>query len=209
MADLSYIIEPLRPLAVPIADLVPDKENARKHGPENLRAIRASLESNGQYLPIVVQQEGMIVRVGNGRMSQAIELGWTHLAAVVVPMSRVEAVRIALADNRTGDLAEWDYEQLKTLLVEFDVQEFSAFWDERELSMFMDATFTPPSQSELPSPPGSGSGSGGSADPSTDAEPRAINFEPAEYEQLKQAATRVGIESLPEFIMWLLNGVED
>lgn len=52
---------------VPIDSVRPDPRNARRHGPPNLAAIRASLEAFGQQKPIVVDAEG-IVRAGNGTL---------------------------------------------------------------------------------------------------------------------------------------------
>jgi hypothetical protein len=40
MADLSYIIDDLRPLAVPIDEVEPDPENAMGHGAEGQRGRR-------------------------------------------------------------------------------------------------------------------------------------------------------------------------
>lgn len=111
-----HIAESLRPLAVPIDTLMPDAANARRHSERNLEAIKASLTRFGQRAPIVVQRDGMIVRAGNGRLEAAKSLGWTHIAAVIVDDSSVDAVAFAIADNRTAELAEWDTETLATLL---------------------------------------------------------------------------------------------
>ena len=113
---MEYIAAPLRALAVPIAGLNLDAANARTHDERNIQAIAASLSRWGQRLPIVVQREGMIVRAGNGRVIAAKSLGWTHLAAVVVDESSVEATAFAIADNRTAELAGWDDETLAALL---------------------------------------------------------------------------------------------
>lgn len=40
----------------PIADLIPDSANARKHGERNIEAIMDSLREFGQYKPIVIQK---------------------------------------------------------------------------------------------------------------------------------------------------------
>lgn len=106
--NLSYIAEPLRPLAVLIEDLVPDKDNARLHPEENLAAIEASLRRFGQDQPLVVQKNGMIVRKGNGRLQVAKKIGWTHVACVIVDEDNWEAAARAIADNRSAELARWD-----------------------------------------------------------------------------------------------------
>ncbi len=114
--QFAYIAEQLQHLALPIDTLSPDPANARKHSQRNLDAIKASLQRWGQRAPVVVQKQGMIVRAGNGRLEAAKALGWSHLAAVVVDDSSIEAVAFAIADNRTAELAEWDQEVLAQLL---------------------------------------------------------------------------------------------
>ncbi len=115
---MNQILESLRPLAVPIADLHPDPANARSHDERNLGAIQASLAKFGQRKPIVVQRSGMIVRAGNGTLAAARALGWTEIAAVVVDEGDVEATAYAIADNRTAELASWDEDVLGRLLSE-------------------------------------------------------------------------------------------
>lgn len=103
-------------LLVPVSDLQHDAANARLHPEKNHEATRSALKRFGQRLPIVVQRQGMIVRAGNDRLSIFREEGWSHIAALVVDESSVEATAFAIADNRTAELAEWDDEVLaKTL----------------------------------------------------------------------------------------------
>ncbi len=127
--DLSHIAEPLRHLAVPLGDLTLDPSNARTHDDRNLDAIKASLARFGQRSPIIVQKQGLVVRAGNGRVVAAKALGWTHIAAIVVDESDVEAVAFAIADNRTSELAEWDDEALTKLLeaLPAEMMEFTGF----------------------------------------------------------------------------------
>lgn len=119
--NLSYIHEGLRGLAMPIGELVPDPANARAHASKNLAAIRGSLSQYGQRRPAVVQREGMIVRAGNGMLQCAIELGWSHLACILVDEDNVSAIGFAIADNRTAELATWDKGVLSRLMAEVEV----------------------------------------------------------------------------------------
>lgn len=123
---VENIAEALRSFAIPISDLFLDTKNARKHGRANLAAIAESLSRFKQRIPIVVQKQGMIVRAGNGRVMAAKKLGWTHMAALVVDESEVEAVAYALADNRTAELASWDdvnlNEALRLISQQVDVE---------------------------------------------------------------------------------------
>lgn len=126
----SKIVPQLQHLAVPIESLNPDPANPRRHPERNLAAIKASLARFGQRQPLVVQEEGMVVRAGNGRLEAAQALGWTELAAIVVPEPAVEATAYAIADNRTAELAEWDQPALGEILVSLGDLEATGFTDE-------------------------------------------------------------------------------
>lgn len=89
-----------------------DPGNARVHDEKNIEAIKQSLSTFGQRVPIVVQRDGNIVRAGNGRLQAAIDLGWSRVAAVFVDDDDKTATAFAIADNRTGELASWNSEEL-------------------------------------------------------------------------------------------------
>lgn len=112
----AYIAEDLRPLAVPIAELVPDPKNARTHDEANLVAIAASLREFGQVKPIVVNRRNGQIVAGNGTYLAAQRLGWTHLAAVRVDQDPAAQHGYAVADNRTAELAAWDPAVLAELI---------------------------------------------------------------------------------------------
>lgn len=104
----DYIEEDLWPLARPIDTLKPDPANVRAHGERNKAEIRASLAEFKQRLPVVVREATMTIEAGNGRWSEAKALGWTHIAAVVVDDDALSAMRFAIMDNRSAELAEWE-----------------------------------------------------------------------------------------------------
>jgi hypothetical protein len=132
--DLSHIAEQLRPLAVRCDSLILDPANARKHPDDNLEAIKGSLRSFGQVKPIVVREGSRVVCCGNGTLAAARALGMTHVAANIIPLSDTAAAALAIADNRTSELAEWDEETLKSLLatIAVDDQGLQAMFDALE-----------------------------------------------------------------------------
>lgn len=114
----EHIHESIRHLSVRVDLLVPDPKNARKRTQRNLSAIKNSLERFGFRQPIVVQKQGMVVRVGNGRLQVAKELGWPTVPCLVVDEADAEATAYALMDNRSGELSTWDGDMLSSALVE-------------------------------------------------------------------------------------------
>ena len=92
---------------VPIDSVSLDPANVRRHGERNLATIKASLSRFGQQKPIVVDGDG-IVRAGNGTWTAAKALGWKEITVVRTTLKGAEATAYAIADNRTGELAEWD-----------------------------------------------------------------------------------------------------
>jgi ParB-like chromosome segregation protein Spo0J len=78
MTDTIEFIHPdLRSLAIPIAELNEDPDNANTHGDDNLATIAESFKRFGQRKPLVVRREGMIVEAGNGQLAALRDAGWT------------------------------------------------------------------------------------------------------------------------------------
>ena len=114
---IDRIAPELMPLAKDIGLFVYDPDNARLHPERNKEAIRWSLSTYGQQKPIVVRAATMHVVAGNGTLEAARELGWTRIAASVVEMTEEEAAGYGVVDNRSAELAMWNYEVLARLTV--------------------------------------------------------------------------------------------
>lgn len=111
-----------------IESLVPDPENARTHDARNMDAIMASLREFGQQKPIVVDADG-IVRAGNGTLLAAKRLGWTQIAIVRSQLRGLDATAYAIADNRTGDLSEFNAQVLAQQLQQIPASKLVGFND--------------------------------------------------------------------------------
>ncbi len=107
---------------VPVDELHNDPSNVRKHGEQNLAAIKASLARFGQQKPIVVNREGVVV-AGNGTLMAARALGWRTVKAVRTGLEGAEATAFAIADNRTAELAEWDEGALQQQLAAIAIED--------------------------------------------------------------------------------------
>lgn len=151
--DLSYIAEPLRGLAVPIGGLELDPRNARKHPPRSIETIKASLTGFGQQKPIVLKLDGKTVLAGNGTLVAAQELGWTHIAAVRSGLDGQEATAFGLADNKTAETSEWDFEAVADLLKDLQAEQFdltTTGWADFEIEPLLAAEWTPAAKEALP-----------------------------------------------------------
>ena len=128
-----------------------DPANVRTHDERNIDAIAASLERFGQQKPVVVDSKN-VVRAGNGTVLAARKLGWTSLRVWVTDLDADEVEAYALADNRTGELAEWDLPALATMLGKMkeagkDVE--SLGWAKHELDVLLAADWSPPAPGNL------------------------------------------------------------
>lgn len=120
-----------------IKDLKPDRKNARRHNPRNIGTIVSSLQEVGAARSIVIDEAGNIL-AGNGTIEAAAEAGITKLQVVDADgetivavrrkgLTRAQKVKLAVADNRTAELADWDAEILKELSNEADLSQY--FYD--------------------------------------------------------------------------------
>lgn len=118
---MSKQTELLKVESWPVEKVVPYARNPRKNDGVPVAKVKASLKEFGWRQPIVVDSEGVII-VGHTRYQAALELGMTEIPVHVaegLTAAQVKAYRIA--DNKTGDFAEWDFDLLK---LEFaDLQE--------------------------------------------------------------------------------------
>lgn len=127
-----------------------DSKNARVHSERNVDAIRASLEKFGQQKPIVVNKSGKIL-AGNGTYLAAKEMGWKEIGVVRTDLKGAEALAYALADNKTGLLADWDYEVLAERLRELNEELLPITgFEDFEIEPLLAAEWNPPPIEDLP-----------------------------------------------------------
>jgi DNA modification methylase len=125
--------------SIPIGDVHLDPANARAHKKKNLDAIKGSLTKFGQQKPIVIGKNNVVI-AGNGTLEAAKSLGWSEINVVRTELEGPDAIAFAIADNRTGELAEWDAgvlaETLKSLQdIDFDL--WSIGFDDDDLAKMM------------------------------------------------------------------------
>jgi ParB family transcriptional regulator, chromosome partitioning protein len=114
-----------------INNLKADHKNARKRTDRSADLIKESLERYGAARSIVIDEENRIL-AGNGTVEGAKAAGIKNLRIIDTEGDEIIAIRrtglsedekvgLALADNRTSDLSEWDQEMLHHLSKEHDL----------------------------------------------------------------------------------------
>ena len=103
----------------PIDDIKPYENNPRKNE-DAVEYVANSIKEFGFQQPIVLDKDGVIV-VGHTRYSAAKELGLTEVPVVIADdLTEDKAKAYRLADNKTGELAIWDWPKLNTELEDID-----------------------------------------------------------------------------------------
>lgn len=100
-----------------IADLKPYEKNPRNNE-QAVESVANSIEEFGFINPIVIDKDDVIV-AGHTRYKAAQTLNLTEVPCVYVNhLSNEQIKAFRLADNKTAELAEWDYEKLEQELRE-------------------------------------------------------------------------------------------
>lgn len=117
----------------------------REH-PKNPRVgevekIKASIEANDFYTPIIAQRSTTFILIGNHRWKAAKEVGLTEVPVIFHDIPDGWALAIMLSDNRSSDKSRYDQDRLIQTL-----EEFEQLAHEDEELEFEDSLFT---ESEL------------------------------------------------------------
>ena len=95
---------------VSLEKLRPYERNAKKHGPGQVEKLKASIMEFGFLTPCLIDSDYNLI-AGHGRVMAAKELGIKTVPCVFIEGLTDEQRRAyILADNRLGELGEWDME---------------------------------------------------------------------------------------------------
>lgn len=92
-------------------ELIPYENNPRKNDPA-VKAVKNSIKEFGFKVPIVIDRDGVIV-TGHTRLKAALQLHMSEVPVVIADDLDEEQIKaFRLADNKTAELAEWDFDKL-------------------------------------------------------------------------------------------------
>lgn len=129
-----------------LGQLKPDPQNARRHNPRNIGMIEDALREVGAARSIVIDEDGLIL-AGNGVVEAAAQAGIERVQVVEADGNTLVAVRrrglteeqkrrLALFDNRTAELAEWD-EGVIAELLKLDPKALDGMFTDQEIAALM------------------------------------------------------------------------
>jgi hypothetical protein len=135
---------------VTVASLRPWVKNPRKNDPA-VAAVADSIKRFGFGSPIIARRENGEIIAGHTRLKAAIRLGLAEVPVRYLDLSEPEAHALALADNKVGELAEWDDAALADLLRDLtaaDVSMDGLGFTTKEIDELIGAAPEPPSLSQ-------------------------------------------------------------
>ena len=105
------------------ADIRPYDHNPR-HNEEAVDAVAKSIREFGFRNPVILDKDNVII-AGHTRWLAAKELGLEEIPCVVASdLTPEQAKAYRIADNRTGEIAKWDYDLLPVELKELRADGF-------------------------------------------------------------------------------------
>lgn len=94
----------------PVGEIIPYARNAKVHGPEQIRRIRASLREFGFVRPLLIDAAGNLI-AGHGTLEAAIAEGMESVPCVLAEgLTESQRKAYILADNKLSELSSWDEE---------------------------------------------------------------------------------------------------
>jgi DNA modification methylase len=113
----------------PIAELKPDSQNPREHGPKQIRQIALSIKTFGFNVPVLIDSTSEVI-AGHGRLLAAQQLGLTEVPTILLDhLSDAQKRAFMITDNKLTENAEWNPqllgEQLRDLSLldlDFDIE---------------------------------------------------------------------------------------
>lgn len=108
---------------IPVEQITPYDKNTRKHSPDDIEQIKASIVANGFNDPIGVWGEKNIIVEGHGRLFAAKELGFDKVPCIRLDhLTDTQRRDYAIRHNRTTELSSWDFSLLEEEIASLELE---------------------------------------------------------------------------------------
>ena len=105
--------------------LVPWGKNPRKNSAA-VKKVAESIQRFGFGAPIIARRDGREIIAGHTRRAAALSLGMERVPVRFLDVSEADAHKLAIADNKLGELSEWDDAALADVLGSFSLADCAA-----------------------------------------------------------------------------------
>lgn len=128
----------------PIEDLK-EWDNNPRNNDHAVDEVAKSIKRFGFASPIIARKEDNMVIAGHTRLAAARSLGLDTVPVRFVDLDPTEAQLLALADNKIGEIAEWDQDLLSEVLTDLKDEDLSGlgFSDAELEELIEEAQFEP------------------------------------------------------------------
>lgn len=111
---------------VDVGKLIPYENNAKQHGRDQIEKLKDSIAEFGFLTPCLIDKDYNLI-AGHGRLMAAKELGMRTVPCVFIEGLTEEQRRAyILADNRLGELGDWDMALVNEELIDLAKMGFDA-----------------------------------------------------------------------------------
>ena len=111
-----------------ISELKNNPNNPRKND-NAVDTVAKSIQKYGFRNPLIID-DASIVWCGNTRLKAAKKLKLKEVPCIIVSdLTEQQMTELALLDNKTNEIAEWDTDVLSDILKSVDLSEFDLDWN--------------------------------------------------------------------------------
>ena len=126
-----------------LSEITPYEKNPRKND-DAVKYVQKSIEEFGFKVPIVIDKDGIIV-AGHTRYKAAKKLKLKEVPCITADDLSPEQVKaFRLADNKVGEMAEWDFDLLDEEMagiLNIDMEDFGFAFDIEEIDEIVEDEF--------------------------------------------------------------------
>ena len=104
-------------------ELTPYENNTRKHTPDDIDQIKASIEADGFNDPIGIWGDKNLIVEGHGRQIAALEMGLDKVPCIRLDhLTETQRRDYAIRHNRTAELSGWDFGKLEEEVARLEIE---------------------------------------------------------------------------------------